>query len=163
MAQRPSFDMGRMSTGSKILAGASALFFIDSFLPWNRVCVGGGTVGGIDIPGACISANLWHGVGILAALLAIVLLVEEGLKMAGVAMKAGTPVGPIVLSLSVGVLVFTILKVIIDSEFLSFGAWVGIVLSVAIAYGGYMRFQEEKAGMPPPAAPPPAPGGGFTP
>jgi hypothetical protein len=66
-----------------------------------------------------------------------------------------------------GILVFTILKVITDSEFIAIFAWIGLVLALAIGYGGWMRWQEHQAGMgtggggamPPPPA---GTGGGFT-
>ena len=41
-------------------------------------------------------------------------------------------------------LVFTLLKILVDSEFLAWPAWLGIVLAVVIAYGGWMRWQEAK-------------------
>src|ERR671922_151557 len=52
MADRPSIDLTRLSTASKILLGAGLLYFIDLFLSWNRKCfegVGCGTLSG------------WHG------------------------------------------------------------------------------------------------------
>ena len=32
------FDMSKMSTAEKLLAGGSILLLIDSFLPWQQVC-----------------------------------------------------------------------------------------------------------------------------
>ncbi len=167
MAQRPGFDMARMSTASKILLGASLLYVIDSFLPWNRFCF---EVAGIT--GGCAGVSLWHGVGLIAGLLAIALLVLEALRAFGT--NLGTmpqrTLDMVSVGLAAGIVLFTILRIVIDSEFLSFGAWIGIVLALALAYGGYMRWQEAKAapgapGPPPPPAaspPPPPPSGGFT-
>ena len=40
-------------------------------------------------------------------------------------------------------LVFTLLKVVIvDNEFLALPAWLGVILALVIAYGGWMRWQE---------------------
>ncbi len=163
MAGRQGFDVNRLSTGTKILTVSTFLYFIDSFLPWQKVCFGGGTIFGAAIPRSCASLNLWHGVGFIAGLLAIAILVEEGLKIAGVSMGQNVPVGAIVLGLAGGLLVFTILKVLIDNEAIAIFAWIGLILSLAVAYGGYMRFQEEKTMAPPPPAAPPPPPGGMTP
>ena len=40
-------------------------------------------------------------------------------------------------------------------------AWIGLILAVVIAYGGFMRWQE--AAVTTPAPPPPAAGGGYAP
>jgi hypothetical protein len=148
---RPGFDLSRMSTATKILLGGSILYLIDSFLPWNRVC----------FVGFCASANLWNGVGFIAALLAILILVMELLSVANVEVNIGDARSRAMIEagLAGGVLLFTILKVIIDSEALSFGAWLGLILALAIGYGGYLRWTEAKVMAPPPG---PSTGGGFT-
>ena len=148
---RPGFDLSRMSTATKILLGGSLLFLIDSFLPWNQVC----------FAGFCASANLWNGVGFIAALLAILILVMELLAVANVEVNVGDARSRSMIEagLAAGVLLFTILKVIIDSEALSFGAWIGIILALAIAYGGYLRWTEAQVMAPPPG---PTTSGGFT-
>lgn len=159
MAQRPGFDFNRLGTASKILIVGSALYFIDSFLPWNRAC------GGVEPFRFCVSANLWYGVGYICVLLALGLLVWEVLQAAGVTAKMAMPAWQISAALAGLLLIFTIIKVLIDSEALSFGAWIGIILALVIAYGGYMRWQEGKM-MAPPATggtmPPPPPGGPVT-
>jgi hypothetical protein len=148
---RPGFDLSRMSTATKILLGGSLLYLIDSFLPWNRIC----------FAGFCASANLWNGVGFIAALLAILILIMELLTVANVEVNIGDARSRSMIEagLAGGVLLFTILKVIIDSEALSFGAWIGIILALAIAYGGYLRWTEAQVMAPPPG---PTTSGGFT-
>src|SRR6266571_1665564 len=67
MAQRPGFDMSKVSTNDKILLGVTAAFLIDSFLPWQRVCVSVGALGKV-----CGSASAWGGsaswAGVIAGL-----------------------------------------------------------------------------------------------
>lgn len=147
MGQRPSFDMARLSTADKILLVASALFFIDSFLPWQRVCAA--AFG--DFPGICVSANLWGGngsfFGLLAGLLALALLIWEGLSVAGVNLNVNMPRGMVSAALAGGVLLFTVIKFLfVIGNSPGIGAWLGLILALAIAYGGYMKWQEEKAG-----------------
>ena len=159
MGTSPGFDMSRMSTATKILLGASLLFVVDSFLPWNRACTDLGPLAGGNV---CFGANLWVGIGVLTGLIAIALLAVEATK--AFAPQVAIP-GIVSAGLAGGLVLFTLIKILVHSEALSFGAWIGILLALAVAYGGYMRFQESKvagpaAGSPPPPGPPA--GGGFT-
>lgn len=147
------FDISKLSTASKILLGAGILYLIDLFLPWQSVdlgpLVGNATASGLD------------GIGILNLLLVIGLIAWEGLAIAGVDIKA--PRALVSAALAGGILVFTILKIIIDNDFIAIFAWIGVILAVAIGYGGWMRWQEHQAGAGGSAMPPPpADTGGFT-
>jgi hypothetical protein len=163
MAQRPSFDLNRASNADKILAGGTALFVINSFLPWQRVCAS--IFGAVKV---CGSASMWGGdagwAGVLAGILAILLLIGVVVQIANVQMPGELPVANIMAGLTLGTVVFGLLKfiLIIDENAFVF-AYIGLILLVAIAYGGYMKMQEPKvAPMTPP--PPPSPGaGGPTP
>jgi hypothetical protein len=128
--------MSSFSTAQKILIGASALLIIDLFLPWNKFCAdfGGGSV--------CASANGWHQFGILAGLLALALIVFEGAAAMGNEILKGSNKGTIILACAVGVLISVVLRVIMNLDGAAFGAWLGIVLGLAVAYGGWMRYQE---------------------
>ena len=155
MAQGSSFDMSKMSTASKILLGGGVLFLIDTFLPWQRVCVDLGALGG----NVCGSASGASGIGIINLLLALALVVWEGLAIAGVNLP-GVPKTRISVALAGGIVVFTLLKILVDSEALFLFAFVGIVLALVIGYGGWMRWQEGDVASPPA---PHSPGGtGFT-
>ena len=160
MAQRPSFDLNRVATADKILAGGAALFIIDSFLPWQRVCVA--VFGPVKV---CGSASMWGGnaswAGVIAGILAILLLVGVILEVTSVQMPAEMPVANIMAGLTLGTVVFGLLKfiLIITKDAFVF-AYIGLVLLVAIAYGGYMKMQEPKAAPAAPPPPPPSPGTG---
>jgi hypothetical protein len=160
MAQRPSFDFAKLSTASKILLVGSGVYFINSFLPfWNRVCASA-----FGFPGGCAGTGLWHDWGILAGLLAIAILAMEVITILNVPISIGTPMlrNQIEAGMAGGVLLFTLLRIIVDRHFLSWGAWLGLILAIAIAYGGWMRWQEAQVGTVTPPPPPPSPGGGFT-
>jgi hypothetical protein len=144
MAQRPSFDLTKMTTADKILLGGSLLMFIDTLLPWQRAC------GAI-----CNTANAWGGngafVGVLLGLFTFVLLIGELLIVAQVAMPPGIPVASVMAGLTLGVIVFALIKfLIVIGKFGSYGAWIGLILALVIAYGGYMKMQEAKAIASPP-------------
>ncbi|HJP65288.1 MAG TPA: hypothetical protein VKA30_03165 [Actinomycetota bacterium] len=149
MADRPAFDTTKLRTADGILLIAGALYFIDSFLPWNRLCIKFATVS------ACGSANLWHNVGILAALLAIAVIALAAVNLFSPSSMAVPPM--VMPALAAGILLFSILKIIIDNDFLSYGAWVGLVLAVVIAYGGYQKYAAAKGAPAAPAAPPAPP------
>jgi len=155
MSSTSGFDLSKMSTATKILLGAGILYLIDLFLPWQKVDV---------IPGCCSLAGT-RGIGALNLLLVIALLAWEGMALANVNIQA--PRALISAALAGAILVFTVLKILVDMEEIYIFAWIGLLLAIAIGYGGWMRWQEHQAGAgmagggasPPPANPT---GGGFT-
>lgn len=142
MAQSSGFDVSKLSTATKILGGGAILYLIDTFLPWQRACVGAGPLGNF-----CVSESGMSGIGVINLLLALALIVWEGLALAGVDIKA--PKGQVSAGLAGGLVVFTLLKVLIDHESLYLFAFVGIILALVIGYGGWMRWQEANVGSPP--------------
>jgi hypothetical protein len=154
MSQSGAFDWSKMSTASRILIVAGALYIIDLFLPWQSVDVGLGSV----------TANGVHGIGVLNLLLAIALVAWEVMAVAGVEINA--PKSLISAALAGGIVLFTILKIIVDSEAMAIFAWIGLILALVIGYGGWMRWQEHQASggdmggsSTGGTAPPPMPGG----
>ena len=142
MAQRPSFDLTKLSTADKILLGGSLLMFIDTFLAWQRVCIG--------ILNICPSANAWGGngsfAGVLLGLFTIALLIGEIMIIAGVAMPPNVPVSTVMAGLTLGTVLFAVIKfLVVIGQSAAYGAWIGLVLAIVIAYGGYMKMQEAKA------------------
>jgi hypothetical protein len=141
VSQGNGFDMSKVSTASKILLIAGVLYIIDLFLPWQSVDLGP-LVGDATSSGA-------SGIGVLNLLLAIALVAWEGMAVGGVEINA--PKALISAALAGAIVVFTILKIIVDNEFLAIFAWIGLILALVIGYGGWMRWQEHQAGV----------GGGF--
>lgn len=147
--QRPGgFDMARMSTGTKITVVVGVLLFIDLFLPWQGV--GGGQVFGVEVPG--VNVNGFGGLGVLVAILVIALIVWEGLLAAGVNINLGTTSPALISAILAGATaLFTIIEFLTRLTAIKFGAFIGLILGLAMAYGAWMRFQESKATMPPAA------------
>jgi hypothetical protein len=151
--QSPSFNMNRLSSADRILLVATALFFIDTFLPWQRACV---SLAGFS---ACGSFSAWGGraaaLGVIAALFSIALL--AWLVMNALGMNLSTGMAPSRLSsiLVGGTVVFGVLKFILAAtDHGGYGAWIGLILLIAIGYGGYMKMQEPQPVVAPPPAPP---------
>lgn len=136
MASGSGFDMSKMSTAGKILLGGGAVYLIDTFLPWQRQCVDLGALGG----NICGSKSGASGIGVINLLLALAIIVWEVLALVGVDIKA--PKGKVSAGLAGGLVVFTLLKILVDSEAMYLFAFVGIILALVVGYGGWMRFQE---------------------
>ncbi|SRR6266542_1198378 len=169
--QKPSFDMSRISMGSKLLLGAGILLFIDLFLPWNRTCE----------ERVCVSASGWHGLGALAGILLLVLLAWEIINALGVDLKINMGTFPrfwISVGLGGAVALFAILRALIRPGVLFFHldyyifGWIGLIIGLAVGAGAFLKFREAQGapiappsggapmgGPPPPPAsyPPPAP------
>jgi len=129
-ASGSGLDIEGLPTATKILLGAAVLLLIDSLaLPWQspRNSMWGGSAS-------------WA--GILTGALAIALVAWEGVRLTGShprpaqAARVGVALGLGIMA--VGALKF--LLVLIDGPAL--GAYVGIVLILAIGYGAWMRAQE---------------------
>jgi hypothetical protein len=152
-------NLADLSTATKVLLGAGVLMFIDLFLSWQKVCVSAP-----GFPEACGTRSGWAGWGVLVGLLVIALIVWEGITLAGMASNLNVPIAASVLSagLAAAILLFTIIKFLADNEARSWPAWVGLILAIAIAVGGWLKYSEAPAAAPtatsePPPAPPPAP------
>ena len=187
------FDISKMSTAEKLMAGGSILLLLDSFLPWQKFCADLGALGG----NLCVaSASAWQGsggiFGVLMGLGAIAMIVLGVLSMTGsmASMNMGTmSVDKLLGFLGLGTAAFGLLKFIfVLTESPAWAAFVGLVLLVAVGYGAWQRVQSSggfqmggtggtmgggtpppspppSGGMPPSAPPPaaPPPSGGMPP
>ncbi len=160
MAQRPSFDMTKYSTADKILAGGSLLLLLDSLiLPWQRACV--------SFPGLtsiCASRNAWGGdggfAGILMGLFALLLLAGTIAVISGMSLPLTIPTSTVLSGLTAGTVLFGIIKfLLVVGNHAGIGAWIGLILILVVAYGGYMKMQEQKVIPPSTGFTPPPPAG----
>lgn len=142
MAQSSSgFDMSKMSMGSRVLLGSGILLLIFSFFAWQEVCVA-------DV--LCLSENMWGGsggfFGLLGGLVLIALIVWEGLQVAGTDVNVGQPASRISAYLGFAVAALVLIKFIyaVTNE-PAFGAFIGLILALGVAYGAWMRLQEPAA------------------
>ena len=102
--------------------------------------------------------------GILLLVDSFLLLIWEGIQLANMPMNFSIGVTPSkgTAYLGFAVVVFGLLKFILAvTNHGALGAWIGLILLLALGYGSWMRFQEPDDAV----TPPPAPGGtdgGFT-
>ena len=161
MAEGPSFDISKMTTAAKIILVSGIVYLIDLFLPWNKLCMGGEAAAFIG--NICGKVSGTHGLGTINLLLVVVIIAMEIMVVMG--LDANMPMEAkqrqIVGSGLVGILlILTLLKVLlVDNDFLSWPAWLGIILAAVMGYGGFMRFQEAQSAG---GAAPPSESGGFS-
>jgi len=125
-----------VGAADRILVGGTLLLFIDSLLDWQ--------------PGL----NAWGGsaafAGVLMALFALLLLVGELLAAFRVAMPAGLPVSTVMAGLTVGTVLFGVIKFLfVVANHPKAAAWIGVALVIVVAYGGYMKMRAEGIGPSP--------------
>jgi hypothetical protein len=119
----------------QLMLVGGVLLLIDSFLHWQSYSASIGTVS------VSASRNAWHGWGLLAGLLTIVLLVWLGARLAATDLRlpiSDTLAGA---ALAVLILIFTLIKVLVDNEFRTIWAWIGLVLAALIAVGAWLQVQ----------------------
>jgi hypothetical protein len=157
--------------GSKVVFLLSIVFLLEMLAPWQRVCA---ITSGGDDPRVCGWTTAYAGSnwGRYAALLAIAILIWELLPIVipRLGMRSWAP-AIVTAILATALVVCTILELIIDNEFQTAWAWVGLAIALAILLTAYIRvrFRWERRGgreeaepaqvaVPPKAEPPPAGG-----
>jgi hypothetical protein len=138
MDERRSLLEG-LTPADRVLLGGSALLFVDSLLSWQRQCAAVG-----DVVGLCQRSNAWGAsgasfgalMGIWALLLAVQVLVGAGSQVG----KSARWLRPVLIA---GTLVFGILKLsLVLGHFPAVGAWLGLIVLLAVAYGGFLWTRE---------------------
>ncbi|HEY4349106.1 MAG TPA: hypothetical protein VGM80_16145 [Gaiellaceae bacterium] len=160
----------KQSREVQAILGGCALYIILSFFNWQEYDAGPFSVG----------RSAWHGIGLLAVLLAIVLLAWELSRALGFKVNTAslTP-GQVSAGLALLLLVVTVITFLDWSDFRTWAEWVALILSIVIAGFAFVRAKAEgvtipempknmnmgsmggsstsTAAPPPPAAAPPAP------
>ena len=122
----------KLSTAGKVVLGGTIAFLIVSIFNWQEVDVGVAEAG----------RSMWAGWGTLAGILAIAILAWEALRLANV--DVNLPISAAMATAIVAILLAlaTILKVLVDNEFRTIWAWIGLLLALVIAAASFMRMQE---------------------
>ena len=137
-----------LSTGTKVLLVGGIVLLVDTFLAWQQVSAGPFTA----------SVSGWHGIGVLMGLLVIALVAWEVLQIAGVTKQIELPVSAALISaaLAAATALLTIIKFLVANEARHWPAWIGLILAIVIAAGGWLKYKEAPVAAPT-AATPPAP------
>lgn len=122
----------------QVVLGGTLLYVIFSFFDWQSYSFGPYSVGD----------NEWHGIGVIAVLIAIVLLAWEIGR--AVEFKISLPLTPgqVSAGLALLLLVFTVITFLDWSQYRAWPEWFGLVLSLVIAGAAFMRAKAEGVEMP---------------
>jgi cation transport ATPase len=128
-----------LTTGAKLVLGATVAFLIVSFFNWYEADLGGLE----DVAGVDAGVSMWNGVGVIAGLIAIVLLVWQAIRLANINLEIGMTPAMITAALAALLLIFTLIRVIDGYEFAdrTIWLWIGLLLAVVIAVGAWMNMQ----------------------
>lgn len=142
-------DLSSMSLAHRILLGCAAALFIVMFFTWQ----------GVSLLGTTVGVSGWHGLnGVLLGLLTVALVAWEillllGARTADVRGMVPAPEKLVSAGLAAGVLVFGILKFLTASQLRRWPEWVGLLLALAIGYGGWLAFTKQEEAAPVAQAP----------
>ena len=137
-------DLSRLTQGERIVLIAGVLLILDLlFAPWHKIDLGA-TIPGVDLSRSGVQSP-HSGYGVIALLLTIVMVAQI---VAAKIMSASLPDPPVPWSrvhLVAGVAVATmlLLKLVVETDFLGFGAYVGVALGLAVAYGAFTLNRED--------------------
>jgi hypothetical protein len=130
-----------LTTGAKLVLGATIAFLIVSIFEWFEL---GGELGeAIDELAGDNGVSMWNGIGWLAGLLAIALIVWQAIRLANIELEIGVTPAMITAGLAALLLIFTVIR-FIDAPTgfdRTFWAWLGLALAIVIAVGAWMNMQ----------------------
>jgi hypothetical protein len=149
MADAPARPGRGWTRGEALVVVAGALLVLDLlFVPWHRFAIDVNLEQfGVDLPSFRLDRRgvqdpqAFFGIAsaIVAALMVIQVVATKVLSSVPRAEQVHLVAGAVVLGL-IGA------KFMANNNFLAVGAWLGIALAAAVAYGGFLLSQETSAG-----------------
>lgn len=136
-------DLNKLSTGDKIVGGTGILLIIGLlFFPWHKVEIkflnvsASETRQAIESPG-----SFWGIVALLLTIAIVAVLVVRRLT------TASLPEIPIswnqaVFYGAIAVLALLVIKLLSETDFLGWGAWIDLLLAAGMVYGGFLVSKE---------------------
>ena len=143
-------DLSKLTMGEKVVAGAGILLVIDLlFFPWHKI-----DLGIVSVSRSAIESpnEFW---AIVALLLTVAMVVVVVLTRFTTTRLPDLPVpwSQAMFIAGVAVLALLLIKLLVETDLLGFGAWLGILLGAAVAYGGYLMRREAGPLARPPMGP----------
>ena len=131
--------LSKLSREAQVVLGGLVLFVIISFLDWQSWSLGPYSYG----------VSLWHGFGVVVAIVAIVFLLWEIGRLLNYNIELGefTP-GMVSAVLALVLLVFTVIVFLDWSDFRSWPEWIGLILAIVIGVASYFRARAEGVEVP---------------
>lgn len=132
-------DINRLTKGDRIVLGAGVLLILDLLvLPWHKI-----SLVIVDVTRTGVqSPNGFYGV--VALLLALVMVAQVAVSKLTTATLPQLPVPWSQVHLFAGIAAFALLllKLLVETSALGFGAFLGLILAAGLAFGGYTINQE---------------------
>ena len=130
-----------LSTGAKIVLGAAVAFLIVSFLSWFEYNGPGSDLA--EDFGADTSWSMWHGIGWIAGLIAIALVVWQALRVANIELELGVTASMVTAALALLLVIFAFIRFVDTPSALdrTFWAWLGLALAIVVAVGAWLNMQ----------------------
>jgi hypothetical protein len=128
-----------LGRGTQLMLVGAALLFIDLFLPWQDFDIGGVA----DELGVDATFSGWRGVGVILGLVTIILLAWIIVRLAAVNIPLPVSTAMSAALLATLVLVFAVIKILtILGDEATIWAWIGLILAIVVAVGGWLTVQE---------------------
>ena len=126
-------DISKLTHGAKLVLGATIAVpdRLDLQLAGGRIP-----------SSAPYGVSMWHGWGVLAGLIAIAIIVWEGLRLANMKIEIGLTPAMVTAALAILLVVFTVLKFLVSNEFRTFWAWLGLLLAILVAVGAWVNMKQ---------------------
>jgi hypothetical protein len=135
--------MNDLTSGAKIVLGATIAFLIVSFFSWFHYTGPGKDQ--LEAIGADTGITMWHGVGWIAGLLAIVLLVWQAIRLANIELEIGVTPSMITAALSLLVVIFALIRWLDkpggDLVGRTFWSWLGLLFAIVMVVGAWMNMR----------------------
>jgi amino acid transporter len=134
--------LAELSHGAKVVLGAAIALLVVSFFDWFQYA---------DIG----FANMWNGIGVLAGLLLIALIVWQSIRLANINIEVGVTPSMVTAALSVLLVIFVAIRFLdkpgpsIANEGVdrTIWAWLGLILAIVIVVGAWMNMRAAGEGL----------------
>jgi hypothetical protein len=165
--------LAELNHGAKVVLGSAILLLIFSFFNWFEV----------DTPLGSAGESMWNGVGFIAGLLVIGVIVWQAVRLTNMNLEIGVGPAMVTAVLSILVFIFVLIRFIdkpggdLASDLIdrTFWAWLGLILAIVLVAGAWANMKlagesvsdlQKLGGGPkdsPPSSPPPPSSGDDTP
>ena len=131
-----------LTTGAKLVLGAAVALFIVSLFNWFKV-------GDIGV------GTMWSGIGVIAGLFLLALIVWQGLRLANIELEIGVTPSMITAALAVLTLVFVFIRwiskpggsIAADIVDRTIWSWLGLALAIVLVIGAWLNMQAAGEGL----------------
>lgn len=135
--------LSELTHGAKVVLGAAIAFLVISFFNWFEL---EGDLGeAVEAFAGDAGISMWNGVGWIAGLLAIALIVWQAVRLANIEVEIGLTPAMITAALAVLVLLFTVIRFIDkpggDLVGRTIWAWIGLFLAILVCVGAWMNMK----------------------